>query len=390
MVLGQEVRHGKSEAISLSEGSVTCNHVSLVHGLPAEDCRKLLGLVALLDTLTPVLLAKTIQAVGELMDTVFVALLDTINDIETMLFRFGKTTAHVAGETSEVGSDRRHTRESTLSRSVTPRLVVRAEDTEMTTTDEFRIVKRQDGAHGIDEFRMVHDLDAIVLHVEKMHATEMVEDFIRIVVDNVVRNDGRQTSGLDDQLKTTLEGDEVLLRDKRREVGHVATKNLLVETISNLLSNIITGLTNLPAVGLTTNGLDVHVVDTARHDDKSNNGHINTVTLEHVVELSESIEHQIDTLVEVLTPASSEEVECFLKIEVIAAKKVTTDELTEDITVLSVEVLELVNGSVATSVETVRSDDVSLTTEQFLGFSASDLTTAVNTSAPRHAPTSSQ
>jgi len=144
----------------------------------------------------------------------------------------------------------------------------RREDTKMAATNKLWIIQRQDGAHCVDEFWVIHNLDTIVLHVEQLHTTEVIENLIRIIVNNVVSNDGWQTSGLNNQLQTAFKDDEVFLGNKRGEVGHVATKNLLVQAIGNLLGDVIASLADLSAIGLAPDGFNVDVVHLARHDDE--------------------------------------------------------------------------------------------------------------------------
>ena len=62
----------------------------------------------------------------------------------------------------------------------------------MATSDEFLIVESQDRIIRVQEFRVENDLDSIIASVEKLDATNLVQDWIISVVSHFVGDNWRE------------------------------------------------------------------------------------------------------------------------------------------------------------------------------------------------------
>lgn len=100
-----------------------------------------------------------------------------------------------------------------FSRSVTPRLVITWEDSQVTPSNEFLVVKSQDRVVRVQEVRVEHNLHAVVVSVEQLHAADLVQDWIGGIVCHVMRRDRRERVTLQ-RVDTALQQHLVLVRKK--------------------------------------------------------------------------------------------------------------------------------------------------------------------------------
>ena len=100
------------------------------------------------------------------------------------------------------------THDSAFCWSIAPRFVITWEDAEMTATDKFFVIETKDGIVRVQEIRMEHNLDAIVVVVEELHSADLVENRIVVIVNHVMRGNWRKGVPFESQ-DTTLQEDVV-------------------------------------------------------------------------------------------------------------------------------------------------------------------------------------
>lgn len=94
------------------------------------------------------------------------------------------------------------TYDGTLSRGISPWLVITGEYTQMTPSHEFLIIETQDWIARIQEIRMEDNLDAVRGRVEHLHAADLPENRVTCVVRHVVRYNGREGVALQSENAT--------------------------------------------------------------------------------------------------------------------------------------------------------------------------------------------
>ena len=87
----------------------------------------------------------------------------------------------------------------------------------MTSPHKLLIIQPQDRVIRIQEIRMEHNLHPIVMPIEQLHASNLVQNRVRTVVDHVVRHDRWERVPLEREdaafeLDLVLFGEEVLER----------------------------------------------------------------------------------------------------------------------------------------------------------------------------------
>jgi len=96
---------------------------------------------------------------------------------------------------------------------ITPRFVVAGKYTKMAATNKFFVIKTKDGVVRVQEIRMEHNLYAIVVVVEELHPTDLIENRIVEIVSHIVRRDWRKSVPFQSQ-DTTFQKDVVFLGQK--------------------------------------------------------------------------------------------------------------------------------------------------------------------------------
>jgi len=192
------------------------------HTLPIEKIAQTLGTVALIDTLTPALADKLEHVLGQLVHTVVDTLHPTIDNVDAIVLSIFNQLFHVAAESREVGGDGRNTHDGTLCGSVTPRLVVRGEDTHVGTADKVVVVHWEYWVAGAQELGMENNLDAIRRVVEELTPADLVEDGVFGVVDHVVGDNGWQVGSLHGK-QTSTEQDLVLAGQQAGLIRRILT-----------------------------------------------------------------------------------------------------------------------------------------------------------------------
>ena len=89
-----------------------------------------------------------------------------------------------------------------LCRSVTPRLVVRREYAQVASTNELLIVHAQDGVVAVQEVWVEDDLDAVMRVVEQLDTSNLVENWIVVVIGHVMCRYGREGVALQNKNAT--------------------------------------------------------------------------------------------------------------------------------------------------------------------------------------------
>ena len=77
-----------------------------------------------------------------------------------------------------------------LGGSITPRLVVTGEDAKVASTHEFLVVHAQNGVVAVQEVGVEHNFDTIIRVIEELHAADLVQNGVVMVIRHVVRRDG--------------------------------------------------------------------------------------------------------------------------------------------------------------------------------------------------------
>lgn len=93
---------------------------------------------------------------------------------------------------------------------------VRRENTQVTTSHKFLVIKSQDRIVGIQEFRMEDDLDSIGASVEQFNPSDLVQNRVGAVVLHVVGDDGGKRAPLESE-DSSLQGN--LVRVQKKGVG---------------------------------------------------------------------------------------------------------------------------------------------------------------------------
>ena len=96
---------------------------------------------------------------------------------------------------------------------VAPRLVVTREDSQVAAADELLVVHAQDRVVAVEEVGVEDDLDAVMRVVEELHAPDLGQNRVVVVVRHVVRRDGRERVPLKRE-DTALEQHLVLFREQ--------------------------------------------------------------------------------------------------------------------------------------------------------------------------------
>ena len=98
-------------------------------------------------------------------------------------------------------------------RHVSPRLIVTREDSQVAAAHELLVVHAQDWVVAVEEVGVEDDLDAVMRVVEELHAPDLGQNRVVVVVRHVVRRDGRERVPLERE-DAALEQHLVLFREQ--------------------------------------------------------------------------------------------------------------------------------------------------------------------------------
>ena len=346
------------------------------HALPVQEIAQTLGSVSLVDTLSAALLGKLKHVLSKLVDRVIDALGATVHDIDTVVARVLNELLHVAAKSRKVGGDAWYTHNRAFCRSVTPRLIVRREDTQMGAAHKVIVVKRQHGVGRAQELGMENNLDAVRGMVEELYPADLVQNRVFMVVEHVVGNNGREPMPLHGEETTTKE-DTVLAGDQflliRQRVTLVPLERALEDAAANATLDNIDGVSQRLDDGLPLQCFNSQGSGLGRHDDESNNRGLASGGLQAVVKTGKRLNEHIHTLIPELVATGSEEVEGVFWLEIVMAIKVTADKVVDLFLGLLMEVLELMHGRELGDVETVGEDTIGLALEQMLTLVGGDV-----------------
>src|SRR5580693_6682725 len=101
----------------------------------------------------------------------------------------GDVVLDVGAEAAEIGGHGGEAKGGAFHGGVTPGFVVAGEDAHVAAADELLVVQVQQRAGGSDELGVKDDLYGVVLRVEQIPMTEMLENGVLGVVDEIVSND---------------------------------------------------------------------------------------------------------------------------------------------------------------------------------------------------------
>ncbi|KAI6772502.1 hypothetical protein HG530_003460 [Fusarium avenaceum] len=240
----------------------------------------------------------------------------------------------------------------------------------MATSDKIVVIEREDGVGRIEELRMEDNLDSIRRMVEKLHATDLVQHRILMVVEHVMGNNWRKSVALHGE-ETATKQDSVLSRDKLLLIGQWVTlvplegafKDAATNTLLDNVCSISQGLDNR----LTLECLNSERSGLSRHDDESHHCQLATSSLETVVESCQRLDEHVNTLIPELITTGSEEVQCVVDVEIEVTVEMTSNKIVNLLLCLLVQVLELVNGRELGDIETIGKNTIRLSLQQMFG-----------------------
>lgn len=218
---------------------------------------------------------------------------------------------------------------------------------------------------------MEDDLDAIVNRVEEVAASDVAQDGIGGIVDNVVRRDRRKAVTLQ-RIQAPFNLHLILFREQFLGFWHATGQARVVHPLADRALDVVECVTKLLGNGVASKGLDVEVICLGRENEESDNRYVGQGFLEEVIEPCEGFNKDISSLVTELVPARNEEVQRFVEVEVKVSVEVTSCELVNLILGHGVKVLELVQGRKLLNVQAIRCDDVWLPLQQMFRFEARD------------------
>lgn len=212
--------------------------------------------------------------------------------------------------------------------------------------------------------------------VEELYPADLVQNWVLVVVEHVVGNNGWERVPLHGKETTTkqntvLTGDQLLLL--RQRVALVPLDRALKDATANSTLNDINGISQRLDDSLSLQCFNGQGSGLGRHDDESNNCRLASGGLEAVVETGKRLDKHVHTLIPELVATRSKEVERVFWLEIVMAVEVTADKVMNLLLVLLVEVLELVHGRELGDVETIGEDTIGLALEQMLTLVSCDV-----------------
>ena len=159
----------------------------------------------------------------------------------------------------------------------------------MTSSNKLFVIHTQDRVVGVQEFGVEDDLDTVVLLVEQLGPSDLVQDRIVGVVLHVVGGDGRQRVSLE-RKDSTLEKDLVFVGQQGLGVGNLGTDlaivpgGMLEKPVSDPVLDLLNRVLQLLDDGLTLEGFDRVRVGRRGHDDERDDGGLGPHLLQSVVE----------------------------------------------------------------------------------------------------------
>jgi hypothetical protein len=346
------------------------------HALPVKEIAETLGSVSLVDALSLALLGEIEHVVHKLINRVIDTLHPSVDNVDTVVGGILNQLLHVAAETRQVRSDTGHTHNSALSRSVTPRLVVGGENTEMGSADEVVVVEGKNWVRRVQELRVEHNLDAIRGVVEKLAAAELSQDWVLGIVDHVVGHDRWQVVSLHGKQPPT-EHDLVCRCNEVLVLWQILTlspcKRTLKQLLGHVLGDVVDSVVQRLDDGLALEGLNRQRLRLRGQNDERDNCHVRVLVLHLVVQTCQRFDEHVHTLIPVLVPSRSEEVQRVLRIEVVVAVEMSSYEVIDLDLGLLMQVLELMGRRELLDVETVGQDTVWLALQEMFTFVCGDV-----------------
>lgn len=101
----------------------------------------------------------------------------------------------------------------------------------MAAPDEFLIIEPKNWVIGVEEVRVEDDLDTVVVTIEQLNASDLVQDRVRRIVRHIVSRDWRQGVTFQSE-DAPFQEDLVLIGEQgvyRRELGSGLSKSLKKE-----------------------------------------------------------------------------------------------------------------------------------------------------------------
>jgi hypothetical protein len=159
----------------------------------------------------------------------------------------------------------------------------------MTSSNKLFVIHAQNRVVGVQKLGVEDDLDTIVLLVEQLSPSDLVQDRIVGVVLHVVGGDGRQRVSLE-RKDSSLEKDLVFVRQQGLGIGNLGTDlaivpgGVLEKSVSDPVLNLLDRVLQLLDDGLTLEGFDRVRVGRGGHDDERDDGGLGSHLLKSVVE----------------------------------------------------------------------------------------------------------
>ena len=259
----------------------------------------------------------------------------------------------------------------------------------MTSAHKVIVIKAEERVGGGQELWVEDDLDTVRLAVEELTPAEAAEDRVQVIVNHVVRGDGRQVRRLGSE-DAALQLGQVITSQEVVAIRNISTETSLVQPLSDIFLNVVNCILETLGDGVTTQRLHVKTVGLSRENEEGNDSHVTVGILQQVIQSGQRFYEHVRTLVSKLVsikiehysqtvrlkfdgipPAGCKHVERFIQIEVKVSVEVSPHKLMDLVLTLGVQILELVEVSL--HVETVRGQDVRLPLHQVLTLHPSDL-----------------
>ncbi|KAL8419057.1 hypothetical protein RB594_002311 [Gaeumannomyces avenae] len=332
--------------------------------------------VALVDALATALLAELHHAGRQLVHRVVHALGPAIYNVDAVVARVLNQLLHVAAKARQVGRDAGHTHDGALGRRVSPRLIVGRKDAQMRAAHKVVVVQRQHRVGRVQELRVEDDLDTVRGVVEQLHASDLVQNGVVVVVHHVVRDNGREPMPLHGkqappQKDTVLAGNQFLLVGERVPV--VPLERALEDATTDAPLDNIHRVSQRLDDGLSLQGLNRERQSLRGHDDEGHNRRLAPRGLQAVVQAGQSLDKHVASFVPELVPTSREKIQRVLWLKIVMPVEVAADKVVDLLLGLRVQVLELVHSGELGHVQAVGQDTVRLALQQVLALVRRDM-----------------
>ncbi|KAH3662104.1 hypothetical protein OGAPHI_006285 [Ogataea philodendri] len=260
--------------------------------------------------------------------------------------------------------------------SVSPWLVVRGENSQVTPSHKLVIVQRQHRVTRVEKLWVENDLHLVLAGVEQLARTDLVQDRIVGIIHHVVGHNWRQRVSLQrkhpsfqvDSIGRTKKVIQRWQLDLSRVLGIIWLLTELKQPFAHETLHVLDGAFELLDDCLTTQSIDSVRLGGSWHNDESNHIHVRVDGLEFVVQPGKGFDEKVNTFVSVLISSRNEKIKGVFQLEIELSVEMATNKLVDFLLLLGMQVLELVNSLELDHVQSVRKNSIWLPFQQVLTF----------------------